>query len=132
MTHSANRTTTDETLSRARLSRSERIRMVLDLLRDAEDRPDLRKLEAELSQLSGLTPETKPIPHQATAKTENDIPPVAAVQSKAPSDSLAFLQNEHPALLAQQLLGQAEAQRRAVLQTCSGPLARQVRFLLAQ
>jgi len=110
MTHSAKRTTTDKPLSRARLSRSERIRMVLDLLRDAEDRPDLRKLEAELSQLT----------------------PVAAVQSKAPFDSLAFLQNEHPALLAQQLLGQAEAQRRAVLQTCSGPLARQVRFLLAQ
>jgi len=121
MTHSAKRTTTDKPLSRARLSRSERIRMVLDLLRDAEDRPDLRKLEAELSQLSGLTPEAKPIPHQAMAQTENAIPPVAAVQSKAPFDSLAFLQNEHP-----------EAQRRAVLQTCSGPLARQVRFLLAQ
>ena len=128
------------------LMRAERIQIVLDLLRGTKDRPDLRQLEAELFQARGAQSEvsangplaknagpehapSNPV-HPPSSKQPNKSAALpAAARSNQPA-SLGFLMDEHPAILAQQMMGQGEEERRKALATCSGPLARQVRYLL--
>ncbi len=124
------------------MTRADRVQIVLDLLRGTKDRPDLRQLEAELFQARGAQSEVpaaapagldaeprKPV-HSASREQLNTSAALpAAARSNHPA-SLGFLMDEHPAILAQQMMGQSEEERREALASCSGPLARQVRYLL--
>lgn len=134
------------------MTRADRIQIVLDLLRGTKDRPDLQQLEAELFQarlpkpdelhvaqsapieIRGAKPTpskpvlSKPAEHIATAQRPSDA--ISTATNMGEPMSLGFLMNEHPAILAQQLLGQSETERRRSLAACSGALARQVRYLL--
>jgi hypothetical protein len=124
------------------MTRAERIQIVLDLLRGTKDRPDLRQLEAELflargaqSEVPAAAPaslDAEPLTPVHSASREqpirSDILPSAA-RAEQPA-SLGFLMDEHPAILAQQMMGQSEEERREALAACSGPLARQLRYLL--
>jgi len=128
------------------MTRAERIQIVLDLLRGTKDRPDLRQLEAELFHARDVNSKA-PLPSQAAGLA--GIEPAApqstdlnsGKQPRAPRAmpaasladqpaSLGFLMNEHPAILAQQMMGQSEEDRSKALAACSGPLARQIRYLL--
>jgi len=130
----------------AQMTRAERIQIVLDLLRGTQDRPDLRQLEAELFQAknaqskgSSTTPaadlaglEAPPLkPARSASNKQPGKPDTLPVSPRSDQPALlGFLMNEHPAILAQQMMGQSEEERNKALAACSGPLARQIRYLL--